>query len=141
MGTDWPEDEPVVMISHSWTEPSFDGGLGRPDTANRKFTAVCDGIRAICTQHNLDQARVWLFLDWLCVEQMPGAEKLASVESLPAYVAQMSYLLVPLDSSLYMGDKWRQDHLNWEHYQVRSQHSCHHPAQSAPPAHPASRPP
>lgn len=122
---DWPlAAKPIVMVSHVWT----DGSAGRPDnSANRKFAIVCDGISTLCRKHHLNEGAVHVFIDWFSVDQeVEGTAMFREyMASLPAFVAQMSYVLVPLDSRLLLDDKFRLDEdgnptpMNWAMYNVR----------------------
>ena len=105
------ERHPIVMISHIWTEPSGDGGNGRPDNAaNRKHEIVCRGISALCETHGHDEESVYVFLEWVSIPQDATWDALACyLESLPAFIAQMSYVLVPLDMRLLCEDQYRLD--------------------------------
>ena len=117
-------DRPLVFISHSWIEPS----AGRPDnTEHRKFAIVVAAVRALCAKHRLDEACVYVFFDWISVPQSVSAAWILEhfVSSLPAFIAQMSYVIVPLDSRLLMSDRYRVDEdtapiaMNWAHHCAR----------------------
>ena len=68
-----------------------------------------------------------VFLDWCSVAQEAIGTPLFGeyMASLPAFVAQVSYILVPLDSRLLLDDKYRLDDdfnpvpMNWAFYNVR----------------------
>lgn len=115
---------PIVMISHSWVEPS----KGRPDNDdNRKWQIVLAGIRRVCDQHNLDPECMYVFLDWCSIPQEAfGTPEFDQyVQSLPAFIAQMSFVIIPLDSKLVLRDALRLDRdlcpvqMNWAHYSKR----------------------
>ena len=124
VGADWDlKQNPIVMISHSWVEPK----PGRPDnSANRKFQVVMEGVRKLSQRHRLVERDTFLFIDWCCIPQdIKLEEKQAYIQSLPAFVAQMSFVLVPLDSKLLLDDEYRLDQdgcpvpMNWQHYSER----------------------
>eukprot|EP00930_Biecheleria_cincta_P025830 TRINITY_DN18320_c0_g1_i1.p1 TRINITY_DN18320_c0_g1~~TRINITY_DN18320_c0_g1_i1.p1 ORF type:complete len:658 (-),score=97.15 TRINITY_DN18320_c0_g1_i1:205-2178(-) len=128
---DWIlEDNPIIMVSHIWSEPSGDDGRGRPDNdANRKFQIVCDGILALCRREHLDEQEVHVFMDyWSIPQELAHAKGQAFADfvmSLPAFIAQMSYVIVPLDSRTLLDDKYRVDRdgnpvqMCWLQYSIR----------------------
>lgn len=125
VGNNWDLNaRPIVMISHSWIEPS----QGRPDDiSNHKYMIVCSGIRAVCEKHHLREDDICVFVDWCSIAQESFGSPMfkAYVESLPAFIAQMSFIIIPLDASLLLKDKLRLDddgfpvQMNWAHYSQR----------------------
>lgn len=122
---DWNlQARPVVLVSHSWIEPS----KSRPDTDwNSKFDIVVRGIHRLCQEHSVSPGSMYVFLDWCCIDQDSYGTPLFTkyVNSMPAFIAQMSFVLIPLDAMLLLEDPLRVDSegcpvlMNWEHYSRR----------------------
>lgn len=123
VGPEWDHKaRPILMVSHIWMEPE----RGRPDNAdNHKHTIICAGVKAICDKHSVPPAAMHIFMDWTCLKPDPKWFE-AYVQSMPAFIAQMSYMLVPLNSSfLFLHDRYRFDadgnpvQMGWNYFATR----------------------
>jgi hypothetical protein len=95
----------IVFISHNWMRGDeeqckrnghrWDGTAHPDDEKGTKHRLMCAGVERLAGEKGWDLGKVYIWLDYCCIEQDDNKRKWAGVESLRGYVTVCDAVLVP----------------------------------------------
>ena len=104
---DVPDDAILCMVTHKWVRPWHDKAdcekhshqwAGRPHPDNdsgAKHMLVCKAAERLCREKGWDMRKLYLWVDYCCIEQDNIRLRTKGVKSMLGYIAACDCLLIP----------------------------------------------
>lgn len=107
---EWVSTHSTMFVSHQWL------GFTEPDPDHIHFPAICSACETICSTFNIDEDKLYIWVDYISIPQMNNYLKGLSIASLAVYASVAKYFVICAPKCMH---KDKQLECNADTYQRR----------------------